>query len=137
MELTNDTILRGYLSHIRSLAVQMAGLYFEYMNHPDADGPPPMSENAKEIQDTWSKLSDGLEKVIGVKLVPWNQLGKSSTLIARYDPPVGALNQGDPLRIRMSVLKRKADKARIKDPTITLMKSWSKPETEGGDADEV
>jgi len=41
---------------------------------------------------------------------------------------MGEGNSGDPLRIRMSVLKSRCDKARKKDQTIKLMQSWtSKP----------
>jgi len=126
MELTNDTVFRGYLAHIRSKAVEMAALHFEYMNHPDATEPVPLSDTGKQIRETWEILCRDVEKVLGVVLVPWNQLAKSSKLINYAKQPIGGRYGNDPLRIRMGVLKERTDKARLKDPEITLMKSWSK-----------
>lgn len=76
MTLNNNTVFRVYLEHVRSLAIQMAGLYFEYMNHPDTTEPPPLSAEGKKIQKAWEALGRDVEKVLHVKLRPWNHLGK-------------------------------------------------------------
>ena len=115
--------MRAYLSHLRSLATKTAALTFEYTNHSDNTAQKAPSRDSK-IKEMWEQLSIDLQKVIGVEITPWSELARSSKLIRSYRPALGDSNQTDPLRITMSALKKKADKARLKDPTITLLKSW-------------
>lgn len=121
MELTNNTVLRGYLTHIRSNVRKMASLRFEYQEHPDSDGPPPESEASTRMRKQWESLRSDLFKVLGVKILQWNQLTGQAKLVQQ-----SGAGMGDPLRITLGALKTRADKARRKDPTIKLLESWNK-----------
>lgn len=121
MIVTYDTVYRGFLAHIRSLSLSLAACYFERLKHPDG-GVVPLTESAKELQEMWDIIRTDTVKVLHVELPPWNELPLSSELIRSYVPPLGSSNQGDPLRVRMGVLKKMADKAREKDPSIRLLK---------------
>lgn len=113
-----DLTLRGYLSRIQSLARRRAVLVGEYVLHPDNPerNPPAVNE---ELEVLWGRLRQDLKKVLGVDLCPWANLISNSD----FDMNVGwERGAPDPYRIRMGVLKAKADKARLKDPSITLLK---------------
>jgi hypothetical protein len=108
--------LRGFLSRLQALVRQRTMLAGEYVLHPDNPGRalPPSIGNTNE--KLWENLRRDLKKVLGVDLRPWTGLATSPD----FD---GNVEGGrDPYRIRMGVLKQKADKARVKDPTITLLR---------------
>lgn len=115
--------LRGYLSHMQSLIRKRAVLVGEYVLHPDnPDGKPPahvMSTN-KAMEEEWVKLQRDLKKVLGVDLCPFGRLVNDPSFDMNAGWEHGA---PDPYRITMGALQKKANKARVKDPSITLLKS--------------
>ena len=119
MEITYDLTLRGFLSHIQANVRKRAFLVGEYVVHPDNPErkAPKISD---EVEVMWESLRRDLKKVIGVDLCPFGKLLSDST----FDLNVG-WDRGAPdlYRIRMGVLQMKADKARLMDPTITLLNS--------------
>ena len=119
MEVHYDLTLRGFLSHIQALVGRRAFLVGEHILH--SDNPERKAPEIKdEVEVMWDSLRRDLKKVIGVDLCPFAKLLSDST----FDLNVG-WDRGapDPYRIRMGVLQMKADKARLKDPTITLLNS--------------
>ena len=108
--------LRGFLSHLQAMARKQSMLIGAYVLHPDnTERKTPRSSNSN-IEKLWEILRRDLKKVLGVDLRPWTGLATSPD----FD---GNVEGGrDPYRIRMGVLKQKADKARVKDPTITLLR---------------
>jgi hypothetical protein len=127
--LDNDTILRGYLTHIQSNVRRMARLIGEHALHPDhtAENAPKMSPKMAEL---WAILERDIPKVLpDLHLVPFSQLASSRFPWGEQDCGFQAGTR-DPTRITFSQLKARADKARRKDPTITLLKSWSLEEHE-------
>ena len=127
MTLTNDTLLRGYLAHMKSEVRSLFVLYGERTarSAEDPDGYANWlithQESVKQLQEQWDILRRDVGKVLEVRLVPFSQLADAQFVTGDTDP--GASGR-DPLRITFAALKRKADKARRKDPTITLLKSW-------------
>lgn len=121
MPLNPDTIFRGYLAAIRAHVRRLSQLQFEKQAHPDFEGDEPKSEAMVRMAKKWEEMRRDVAKVIHVNLIPFNRLASSDDILQSYTPPLGASNQGDPLRITMRVLKKAADKARRKDPSITLM----------------
>ena len=120
MTLDNDTTLRGYLTHLHANVRKLTRLYGE---RTLAGGAATRSETVDAMALQWEKLRIDLQKIMDLDLVPFPQLAHS-----RY--PWGAHDVGqqsgtkDITRVRFSVLKKMADKARRRDPTITLLKSW-------------
>lgn len=117
--LNNDTTLRGFLAHLQSIARKRVALVGEAADHPDA------TEETRgklvtpdAIKDAWGIIRRDIGKILGVELVEYHELPRSETFTTQ---PIGGR---DELRITMRVLKKRADKARMKDPSITLMKSW-------------
>jgi hypothetical protein len=119
MEIHYDLTLRGFLSHIQANVKRRAFLIGEYVAHPD-NPERKAPEISDEVEVMWESLRRDLKKVIGVDLCPFARLLSDST----FDLNVG-WDRGapDPYRIRMGVLQGKADRARLKDPTITLLNS--------------
>ena len=124
MTLTNDTILRDFLAHVASQVRKHAQLLGSAEMHPD--NTPELSVarsvNFPEIYRQWEILRRDLDKVLELKLNPLSlvQVGAGPY---ESDP---ANSSKDTTRITFGELKKRADKARRKDPTITLLKSWSK-----------
>lgn len=118
--LHEDSTLRGFLSHIRSLAVQTAGLHFAMLHHPDVTSEhlEKLAVSNPVIKEKWDSIRADLMKLIEVDIVPYNQLCESADIVAWQGRP-----HVDPLMISMKHLKQKADKARLKDPTITMLRS--------------
>jgi hypothetical protein len=108
--------LRGFLSHLQAMARKQSMLVGAHVLHPDniERKAPPHNDS---IEKLWEILRQDLKKVLGVDLRPWTSLAISSD----FTETVEAAGR-DPYRIRMGVLKQKADKARVKDPTITLLR---------------
>ena len=120
MILTNETKMVDYIHHVQSKIRQLADLEFERRNHPDSKNtPPPPAE--VELREHWEKLRSGLMSVLGISIRPFGEATKPGSVIAACNPP-----EPDFHGLTMGALKKLADKARRKDPTITLMKSWSK-----------
>jgi len=119
--LDNESLFRSYLAHIQRMVRQRAGLLHELVEHPDFHGE--IIPNSDPLRKSWEMLARDTEKVLGVQLVPFNELVKSGTFTRH--PSTYQEGAKDELRITMRVLKARADKARRKDPSITLMKSWS------------
>lgn len=117
MELTNDTLLRGFVAHMQSIARRRAALFVAATEHPDAKGPPETRIDA--IQEQWEIVRRDVMKVLEVQLKPWHEL-------CLPGPPESHVPFAgrDDLRITFRVLKARCDKARLKDPSITLLKSW-------------
>lgn len=146
MTLDNNTIFRGYLSHLRAMIAKLGVLEFQYMEHPENEThessfakDPERAGRRAQMRETWDSLREDTMKVLGVVLPLWSQIPESSELIRGYCPTVfgDAPRQApgnDPLRITLKALKLKADRARRKDESITLLKSWDleakKPKTE-------
>lgn len=120
MKLYNTTLLRAFLAHLQSQARQAAALRYEFAAHPDARQAD-MPAVPSALVETWESLSRDLVKVLG----PEAQLKKYGELAAAGSfHRVQQIAGRDPFRITLVELKRRADKARLKDPTITLLKSW-------------
>jgi len=109
--------LRGFLSHLQALARKQSMLVGAYVLHPDNTGRTAPSPTGN-VEKLWENLRRDLKKVLDVDLRPWNDLAISPN----FDGTAGMQSERDPYRIRMGVLKQKADKARLKDPTITLLR---------------
>lgn len=121
-ELNNDTLLRGYLAHLQAKVRELAALRMERDSHPDAAGNPPKESGSMAAMRTeWEKLDRDLVKVLGAEasLKQFGQLAEPGGFSNCPD-----LGGRDPFRITFKALKLKADKARRKDDTITLLKSW-------------
>jgi len=133
MELHNDTLLRGFLSHLQSNAREMAALRFEYASHQDARSAKPLDNTRNDaIREKWETLSRDLVRVIGpaAALKPYGRLVEAGSF-ACQDQHLGR----DPFRITLKALKKLADKARRRHPDIALLKSWDitakeRPESE-------
>lgn len=130
--LTASTTLRGFLAHIQSNARQQARLYGAFAMHPDnPDGATPNTEGAKRISEMWEVLRRDIPKVLGddVQIVTWNELATAPSFAARgstgWTETSQAWPANDPYRITFGVLKKRADKARRKDPSIQLLGSWN------------
>lgn len=122
--LHNNTLLGGILCHLQSQVRERGRLIMEAADHPDLT-PEQAAEllnrpAAKAIRDEWEVLRRDLWKVLNLQLKPFNELVAAGGPVAGNHGPCGR----DPLRTTMRQLKHLADKARLKDPTITLMKSW-------------
>ena len=119
---------------MHSNARELAALYGAAAMHPD-NTPEKAAERAEKsssqaIGEEWEILRRDLWKVLEVALCPWSELPTSSSFFAGgVDPGAGA-GAGDMTRITFGVLKKKCDKARRKDPTITILKSWDYDEHE-------
>ena len=124
--LNNDTLLRGFLSHLQSQVRELAALRgmaeMHASNTPERAGQRIQESRAKEMRETWDVLRRDLAKVLG----PEVQLKTFEGLVAPGTFHAGNNNcpTPDPFRITFRVLKARADKARRHDPTITLLKSW-------------
>lgn len=126
-----DLTLRGFLSRIQANARRRAVLVGEYVLHSDNPEHKAPKTN-DELERLWDNLRRDLKKVLGVDLCPWGRL---------ISDPDFDMNAGwtrgapDPYRIRMGVLKAKADRARLKDPSITLLKGavFERGSDAGGD----
>lgn len=118
--LTNDTLLRSYLAHVQSNVRELAALRLEREAHPDTAGKPYESTLMKAMCTEWENLRRDLVKVVGPEadLKPFGELAAQGTF---HPTPAGGQ---DPFRINFRTLKKMADKARLKDDTITLLKSW-------------
>ncbi len=116
MELYNDTLLRGYLAHLQAKVRHLARLHFERNNHPGATE---LLKPNPELQETWEILARDLMKVLGVAIHPFHRLAGEGSFHSE-----GVIAGRDPFRITFKALKKKADKARRGDPSITLLKSW-------------
>jgi len=83
-----------------------------------------MSDTQKRIKEAWDTLSEQLVLVLGTEaaLKPYGQLAGPGGF-ERY--PAGQHGR-DPFRITMGVFKDRCDKARLKNPELTLMRSWDK-----------
>ena len=134
MKLSDGTTLRGLLSHLQSNARKQAVLYGTYMLHPDNKGGEKPETGVNNIEDLWESIRRDIPKVLGedVQLVRWSELALEHTFTASgsrgHTPASGAWVANDPYRVTLGVLKKKADLARLKDPTIDLMRAWtSKP----------
>jgi len=122
------------LSHLQSNAIKRATLYGAYVLHPDnKDGEKPEA-GANNIEDLWESIRRDIPKVLGedVQVVRWNELALEHTFTVPgsrgHTSASGAWAANDPYRVTLRALKKKADKARLKDPTIDLMRAWtSKP----------
>lgn len=119
MTLDNETVLRGFLSHLQAKVRQLADLHFERNNHPDAEE---LRKANPEMAEAWAVLMRDIPKVLGVEasLKHFHELTAPGGFEA-----VDLSSCRDPFRVRMGVLKKMADKARRKDPAITLLKSWN------------
>ena len=115
MILTNQTVLRDYLAHVQSLIRRMTMLRGELAVRGAQQ--PVFDPHMKEL---WETLRRDLAKVLDVHLVPFDSIAESKHPTGDRD--LGQFGR-DPTRIQLGVLKRKADMARLKDPTITLLKS--------------
>ena len=117
-ELHNNTLLGGYLAHMVSLIRQRGGLIMEAIDHPDMtpERRATLGQKADPLREGWDVLRRDLLKVLNLHLRPFNDLCKPG--------PVTRDLLGDPERTTMRRLKYLADKARRKDPSITLMGSW-------------
>jgi hypothetical protein len=124
--MTNDTLLRGYLSRLQANARELAALDFERAAHPDATAPIQGSRR-REIVEAWEVLRRELPLVLGfdATLKPWGALAAPGSF-SRWDE-TGRTGR-DPFRVTMGVFKERCDKARRKHPELTLMKSWDKDE---------
>lgn len=124
MILTNDTILRGFLAHMASLIKKHSQLVGSAEMHPN--NTPELSAlrgaSYPEFYRQWEILRRDLDKVLELKLNPLSLVQVGAGPYAS-DP---ANSSKDTTRITFGELKKRADKARRKDPTITLLKSWSK-----------
>lgn len=111
--------LRGFLSHIQALVRRHALLVGEYVLHPDNSENKAPYHNP-EMETKWEALRRDLKKVIGVDLCPFARLLSDPD----FDINVGWEHGApDPYRIRMGYLKKRADRARRRDPTITLLRN--------------
>ena len=133
MQLHDGTTLRGFLAHMVAKAKEQAVLYGTAAIHPDnVEGVVVKSQAAARIEEMWEALRRDIPKVLGfdVQLVPYHALATQGS----FESPKSsghstAWCSNDPYRIRLGTLKVKADKARLKDPSISLLKSWtSKPD---------
>ena len=124
-QITGRTTLRGFLAHLQSNAREQAKLYGAYVMHPDNEQmTPPQGSRNESIKSLWDILRRDLKKVLDVDLLPWGELSTAPTFTCRGSVGDGHDPSPDPFRIRFSVLKQRADRARIKDPSITLLGSW-------------
>ncbi len=117
--LNNDTLLRAYLAHLQSMARHYAGLLLERSAHV-SESKIASKDMLGCIRDEWQVLNRDLIKVLGPEaaLKPFEQLANARTF--HTNPVTGR----DPFRIKFRVLKKRADRARVSDPNITLLKSW-------------
>lgn len=120
-ELHNDTLVRGFVAHIHSIARRRALLITAAAEHPEN------LDRLKQIQmghrdliiGKWESIRADLFKVLGVQLKPWHELALPGSPES-FIPFAGR----DELQITMRELKKRCDKARHRDPSIMLMKSW-------------
>jgi hypothetical protein len=125
-DLNNNTLLRGYLSHLQALARKQAALHFEFAEHPKSTAKRVSSlysrSEANGIQEAWELLREQLMTVLGpgAALKPYGQLAAPGSFSSEKQH-LGR----DPFRITMKALKLKADKARRKHPKMTLLQSWN------------
>lgn len=127
MILHNDTLFRGYLAHVHANIKEMMRLYGERAMRLALAGDEekirakvPNPEGLLMIRKDWEKMREDTRKVLGVELQSFEGLLEANTVYMVLD----ISSNKDPTRIRMRVLKKRADKARERDPSITLMKSW-------------
>jgi len=120
MDLTNDTTLRGYLTHVHAEVKKLTKLYGEWMIR---GGGKRDTTELDKMRALWTELRTDTYKVLSIELLEFDALFHSTAVVSEGDA-VEHASGADPLRIRLGVLKRKADKARLKDPSITLLKSW-------------
>lgn len=74
-----------------------------------------------EVCEMWESLRTDLAKVLDLHLLPAAQIQISAGDVYVMDPA----NCGkDTSRITFRELKKQADKARRKDPSISLLRSW-------------
>jgi hypothetical protein len=128
MILTNKTVLRDYLAHLQSLIRRMTMLRGEIA----VRGAPQPAFDPR-MKEMWETLRRDLAKVLDVHLVPFENVANTRHPTGDRDP--GQFGR-DPTRIQLDALKRKADKARLKDPTISLLKSWVIADHEAEDSDD-
>ena len=137
MEINNDTILRGFLSHVQAGARTRATLMGAATDHPDnnLERQAERSRGLEPLVEQWNIIRRDIKKVLDVDLREFHELALPGSFEkAGYE--VGFLHGSrDLFRITMGQFKLKCDKARIKDPSIQLMKSWDlkarkAPETE-------
>lgn len=133
----NNTTLRQYLTGVHHDIRQLAGIMFEFETHPDTTDALRTqrreASNLPEILAVWDKLSKDLVLVLGpeAELVHGRAAGGSGTFAAyKFNS-----QPQDPFRIKLGALKLLADRARLRHPEITLLKSWDlaakEPSVEG------
>jgi hypothetical protein len=121
MDVNNNTIFRGWLAHQVSLARRRAKLIGCVVSHPDNKGKAyTPSKESTEINQEWEQLRTDIKKVLDFQLPPYHALADPEADPLRWE----AQHIMDPLRLNMRQLKARSDKARLKDPSITLLKSW-------------
>lgn len=113
-----DTSLREFLNLLQLGQKKRALLVGEYVMHPDnVERKAP--EINLELEKRWEIMRRDLKKVLGVELCPWGRLVSD----ASFDLNVGlARGAADPYLISMGELKKKADRARLGDPSILFLK---------------
>lgn len=132
MGLSYRTTLRGYLNDLHSMAREQARLYCELVTHPDSAGAVQASEVFSAVVASWETLRRDIPKVLGgdVQILLWNELAASHTFAAPGSTGwVSSSNErpaNDPYRVTLRALQKKADKARLKDRSITLLKSFGR-----------
>lgn len=119
MTVTPDILLRGFLSHLHGEIRKLIALEFERANHSEAKGRRrPESPVMAEIRNQWNELSKELVIILGpgAELKRFERLGEKGSFSTQ---PLGGR---DPFRITMKALKIKADKARRRNPKLTLLR---------------
>lgn len=126
MNISNDTTLRGFLAHIQAGARTRAMLIGAATDHPD-NNPERQAERSKGIDPLvaqWNIIRQDIKKVLDVDLKEFHELALPGSFEKEGQEVGFQHGSRDPFRITMETFKRKCDKARIKDPTILLMKNW-------------
>lgn len=128
MELTKETKLVDFLSHLQANARTLAKLDFEKSHHPDGPGEEGGSDARTRICAAWEDLRRDLYKVCGVDLKPFCEIAGSGVAVRDYHPVIDAPS----LRgMTLGWVKKMADKYRRRDPDLKLLKSWvPKPKEE-------
>ena len=118
MTLTNQTTLRGFCTHFYSLLKRQVALHGEWSVR--GGGARDMSSMERQRAD-WDVIQRDVYTLLGVQLSGFDALLGGQGLFPRHDP--GAAG-ADPMRIRLGVLKKLADRARQRGKDVKIMTSW-------------
>ena len=126
VQIKYDTTLRGFLTHLQANVRKMARLHGERVLAGGVSPEPSSASSLKSMDELYEQVRADLHKILDLNLVPFQSLAHSKHPWGESDEFAGK----DPTRIRIGVLKKLADKARRKDPTIKFLRSWKDEEYE-------